>query len=122
MNELQIAVDALMGLILSGGAEAAKELVKGAVLNGAKELSDAWRALFGEAPETYPLADRLVRNPHDAALSAQLRELLGQMLRDHPELLPAGALAVRTGDIQAGQGSVAAAVIQGATINIGNRS
>ena len=43
-----------------------------------------------------------------------------RVLQEHPELLPAAGLAVQTGDIRAEGGSVAAAVLQGATVTIHN--
>ena len=120
MIELQAAVDTMMTMIVSGGAEAAKELFTGMALSGAKEVSRAWHDLFAEAPDAYPLADRVARDPTDPDLEADLRALLERVLREHPELRPSVGQAVQTGDIRAEHGSVAAAVIQGSTLTIDN--
>ena len=120
MTELQTAVDTMMSLILAGGADAAKDLVKGQVLAGAAAVSRAWRALFGEAPDAYPLADRVAREPGNLEQAEALRALVTRVLTEHPELAQGLSVQVRTGDIQAAGGSVAAAVIHGSPITITN--
>ena len=121
MIELQTALDALMSLITDGGPEAAKVLFKGVVLNGAKQVSALWKSVFEEAPDAYPLADRVARNPDDGAQAGELRALVEKVLREHPALLPPGGIAVVTRDSEAKNGSVAAAVIKDSPIIINNR-
>jgi hypothetical protein len=121
MIDLQTAVEALMTLVLSNGADAAKALFKGMVVKGAEQASEAWRRVFEREPEAYPLADRVARNPEDTAQAQALRDLLERVLAEHSELLPPGGLTVRTGDIQADRGSVGAGVIQGSTLHITNQ-
>ncbi|WP_295429212.1 hypothetical protein [uncultured Thiodictyon sp.] len=120
MSDLQTAVDALMNLVLYGGAEAAKQLFMARVGAGTQAVRDTWRGVFEQAPDAYPLADRVARNPTDPDLDADLRALLVRVLREHPELLPAGGLAVQTGDIRAEHGSVAVGAMQGGSISIKN--
>lgn len=120
MIDLQTIVTALMAFLFSGGAEAAKELITGMVVNGTERASQAWRDLMLAEPEVYPLADRVARAPEDAAAVAQLRALLERMLQAHPALAAQGALAVTTGEISADHGSVAAAVIN-SPVTIHNR-
>lgn len=120
MLDLQTIVSTLMTLLLYGGADAAKELINGAVVNGAVEASKTWRALMREEPETRPLADRVAQDPNDDTARAELQALLERVLTEHPELRPTGDITVTTGDIKADDGSVAAGVVTG-NITINNK-
>lgn len=113
MIDLQTIVSSLMTLLFYGGADAAKELIKGVVVNSATEASQAWRELMLAEPEVYLLADRVARAPEDDAAADELRATLERVLSEHPDLLPKGDITVTTGDITAEDGSVAAAVING---------
>jgi hypothetical protein len=70
MLDLQTIVSSLMTLLLYGGADAAKELIKGVVVTNAVEASKTWHDLMLAAPATYPLADRTARDPNDDAAAA----------------------------------------------------
>jgi hypothetical protein len=119
MLDLQTIVSTLMTLLLYGGADAAKELIKGVVVNGATEASKTWHELMLAAPEAYPLADRVARDPDDDAVATELRILLERVLEAHPELRPRGDISFTTGDITADHG-VAGGVITG-NITINNK-
>lgn len=116
MVDLQTIVLSLMTLLLNGGADAAKELIKGAVVNNVTDISRTWQALMHEEPELYPLADRYARAPDDAAARDALKALLEQVLSANPDLLPAGGFTA----ISADHGSVAAREISHSTISITN--
>lgn len=111
MLDLQTIVSTLMTLVLYGGADAAKELIKGVVVRNATEASRTWHELMLAEPEVYPLADRVARAPTDETAVAELRVTLERLLTEHPELVPKGNVTV--GDISADRGSVAAGVIGG---------
>ncbi len=113
MIDLQTIVSSLMTLLLYGGADAAKDLIKGVVVNKATEASQAWRGLMLAEPDVYPLADRVAKAPGDTAAVEALRALLERVLTEHPGLVPKGDIAVTTGDLHAEGGSVAAAVVSG---------
>ena len=121
MINLQATVNSLMTLLLNGGTDAAIELFKGMVVNGAEAVSKIWRDIFSEKPESYPLADRVARNPEDPSARQELRALLEKMLAQRPELLEQVQQTIITGDIKADQGSVAAGVIQDSDVTIKNR-
>ncbi|WP_058555526.1 hypothetical protein [Thiohalocapsa sp. ML1] len=120
MLDLQTIVSTLMTLLLYGGADAAKELINGVVVNGATEASKTWRALMRKEPEAYPLADRVAQDPDNDAAASELRILLERVLTEHPELRPTGDITVTAGDIKADHGSVAAGVVTG-NITINNK-
>jgi hypothetical protein len=87
MIAIQTAVSALLGLLATGGSEAAVEIFKGAVIKGAEGISKLWRDIFAHEPESYPLANQVARNPEDQVKQQQLRQLLEEALKNHPELL-----------------------------------
>lgn len=113
MLDLQTIVSSLMTLLLYGGADAAKELIKGVVVNSATEASRTWHELMLAEPEVYPLADRVARAPADEAAAAALSATLERVLTAHPELMPKGDITVTVGSVSADRGSVAAGVIEG---------
>lgn len=120
MIDLQNAVQSLMMLILSGGADAAKGLFTGMVMKEAEQASQLWREVFARQPEAYPLADRVAREPQDQALRDKLSGTVERALRENPELQQRAQVLV-TGGIKAEEGSVAAAVISGSTVTINNQ-
>lgn len=121
MIDLQTIVSTLMTLLLYGGADAAKELLKGVVVNNAVEASQAWRELMLAEPAVYPLADRVARAPEDDVAKVELRAALERVFAEHPELMPKGDLQVTTGDITADNGSLAAGMVTGSTVTIHNK-
>ncbi len=121
MIDLQTAVGSLVTLLLSGGPDAAKDLVKGIAVKGADGLSKLWREIFAEKPETYPLADKVAATPQDAEAQQALRAVVEEMLKQRPEWLQQIQQNVATGDITAESGGVAAGVVSDSTITIKNR-
>ena len=121
MIEEQAALDSLMTVLADGGADAAKVLVKGAVINGAKAVSNAWRDIFSEDPESYPLANRVASNPDDTSAQEELKALVKELLEQRPELVEQVRQTITTGDIRADKGSVAVGVMSGSTVNITNK-
>lgn len=68
MNEIQTATNALLQLVMTGGAKAEVELSKKDVIGCAKQLSKLWRTLFSTESESYPLAHRLAYEPDNGQL------------------------------------------------------
>ena len=122
MMELSVVVDTLMKALTAGGASAATDLFKGAVLGGTKALSNLWRSIFAEQPEAYPLADKVVKDTQNAEAHQALRSLLEDFFKQNPERLQqVQQLNIQTGDIKAEPGGVAVGVSQNSHIQIINK-
>lgn len=87
----------------------------------AEAVSKIWRDIFSEKPESYPLADRVARDPEDSSAYEELRALLEKVPAQRPELLEQVQQRFIMGDMKADKGSVAAGVIQHSNVTIKNR-
>ena len=117
----QTVAATLVVYLLDGGPEAAKEFMKGAVANSAAGLANAWKEIFGHRPESYPLADQLARDPKNEQLWQQLQTIVGEVLAQHPELMtPQVQDVISTGNVTAGDRSVAVGVAKNTTITMNN--
>ena len=118
MIDIQTAVNSLMTLLLSGGAEAAIELSKNVVIGGVKDVSKLWRNIFSEQPESYPLANQVAKRPEDESLQQQLRVLLEKTLSEHPELIQDISIeSINIDKVEAKNGSIAVGVNIGGKIS-----
>ncbi|MEJ1295991.1 MAG: hypothetical protein RPU64_16050 [Candidatus Sedimenticola sp. (ex Thyasira tokunagai)] len=113
MIEVQTAIDELMKAMMSGGANAVTDIVKGGVIGGWEKTTELWKQIFSANEEAKLLADRAVRAPDDQSAQEALRKLLMEVLKQHPELHPGI-------NISADHGSVAAEEITNTTITINN--
>ena len=119
MIEIQTAVNALIGLLATGGSEAAVEIFKGAAVKGAEGIARLWRDIFTHEPESYPLANQVAKNPDDPAKQQQLRQLLEETLQNHPELLQSNEIGnINIKAVKAKNGGVAVGVNIGGQINL----
>ena len=119
MIEIQTAVTALMGLLATGGSEAAVEIFKGAVVKGAEGIVKLWGDIFAHEPESYPLANQVAKNPDDQAKQQQLRQLLEETLNKHPELLQSNEIGnINIKEVKAKNGGIAVGVNIGGQINL----
>ncbi len=119
MIEIQTAVSALLGLLAKGGSEAAVEIFKGAVIKGAEGIAKLWRDIFAHEPESYSLANQVAKNPDDQAKQQQLRQLLEETFKKHPELLQSNEIGnIIIKEVKAKNGGVAVGVNIGGQINL----
>ena len=125
MVDLSMAVDTLINVLQSGGASAAKDLIKGAVYKGAEAVSKLWHTIFDDKPEAYPLAIKVAQERENSDAQRALRTMLEEYLSQHPQVLQQlqqkSIQVGNVGGITADQSSVAAAVISHSTIKINNK-
>ena len=119
MIEIQTAISSLLGLLETGGTEAAVDIIKGTVIKGAEGVCKLWRDIFASKPDSYPLADQVARNPKDQAKLRRLRHMLEETLQKHPELLQSNEIGtVNIKEVKAKNGGVAIGVNVGGQINL----
>lgn len=121
MVDVPVAVEALMKVLVAGGTSAATELFKGAILKGAKSLSDIWRTIFADKPESYPLANTVAKDPQNAETQQALRSLLEDFLEQNPSHLRQIQQVIHIGDVKAESGSVSVGVNHGVNITTNNK-
>lgn len=121
MIDVPTAVNDLVGLLLKNGTNACTEPVK-----SAEQLSNIWRQVFKKVSASKALAFEVSKDPTNEKAINDLQVLLEKALAQSPELLqqmqPSASFGnINTGNIGAGDGSIAAAVISNSTVHIENK-
>lgn len=121
MVDVPTAVNELVGLLLKNSSNACTEPVK-----SAEQLLNIWRQVFKQVSASKALAFEVSKDPTNQTVINELQVLLEKALAQSPELLqqmqPSPSFEnINTGNISAGDGSVAAAVISNSTVHIDNK-
>ncbi len=104
-----------MTILLDGSPDVAKALFKGAVVNSDEAISNSWRNIFAERPESYVLAHQVAQDPQDTTARNRLQRLLAEVFEQLPELaqqIQPQQQTIVTGDIESRAGGVAIGVAQ----------
>ena len=116
--DIPTVVGTLVTYFATGGTGAAIEAIKGITVNAALKLAELKDQLLRH-PEVEQTVQRYQQNPLDLEMKAQLEAVLTKVLRQHPAFQEQEIVQVQ-GDIKAGKGGVAVAVVKDSKIELNN--